>query len=149
MPVIEESVTIDRPLADVFRYLSDGNNASVYDGSVVLSSQIGEGETAVGTQWRGATKILGRDFGWVSECIQFTQDRSMTIRAIQGRLQFEIQMVFFPEGAGTRLDYRLSVASGLGGLFGRVAEPLVIRVQTRTTTASLVTLKDLLESHSE
>ena len=149
MPTIEESVLIERPVCDVFAYMADGNNATVYDASVVLSAREGAGETGVGTRWRGATKVLGRDFGWVSECILFERDRHLTIRAVQGKLPFEIVMTFAPEARGTCFCYRLTVDSGLGGVFGKLAEPLVVRSQTRTVRASLATLKELLESHSE
>ena len=145
MPVIEESITIDRPVSEVFAYMSDVTNVTVYDASVVLSTQEGPGETQVGTRWRGVTRILGRDFGWVGECVELERDRFVMIRAIEGRLQFETRMVVTPEGGGTRLDYRVSTASGLGGIFGDLDEAFVTEVQTRTVKANLVTVKALLE----
>jgi len=148
MPVIEESVTIDRSVTDVFRYMADGSNLTVYDASVVLSSQEGDGETVAGTRWHGVTRILGRDFGWTSECVEIVPDRSISIRAVEGRLQFEIRIDCRAAVGGTRLDYRVAAASGLGGLFGRLADSLVVGVQTRTVKANLVTVKALLESHS-
>ncbi len=149
MPVIEESVVIERSVADVFRYMSDGTKLTVYDASVVLCRQVGDGETVVGTRWHGVTKVLGRDFGWTSECVVLEPDRRITVRSIEGKLQFEITMAFRPTDVGTRLEYRLDVASGLGGVFGRLTDSLVVGVQTRTLKGNLGTVKALLDSHSE
>jgi hypothetical protein len=73
----------------------------------------------------------------------------MTIRSIRGKLTFEIMMTFWPEGEGTCLTYRLTVESGFGGVFGKLADSLVVRSQTRTVQASLTTVKELMESNSE
>jgi uncharacterized membrane protein len=148
MVIIEESVTIGRPVAAVFAYIADATNVPVYDASVVLMTQVTDGPTGLGTRWRGATKILGRDFGWVSECTEFILDRSMTITSVQGKVAFEIRMSVAPDGTltGTRLHYRLTAATGLGGVCGKLTDPLVVRSQTRTVRANLGTLKELLET---
>ncbi len=148
MPTIHDSVTINRPIADVFDFISDGENASVYDASVVKSDQLGNEEPAVGTRWEGATNILGRDFAWITECTEFVADRRMTFKTVTGKVPFEIRLELTEEEGRTRLDYHLTAARGLGGVFGRIAEPLVIRTQTRTVRANLATVKELLESET-
>jgi uncharacterized membrane protein len=146
VPTIEESVTINVPAAKAFAFMADGNNASVYDSSVIRVAQEGEGEPAVGTRWKGATKVLGREFEWVTECTEMEQDRLIALKAVEGKLAFDLRTDFVAEGEGTRVNYRLTAESGLGGIFGRLAEPLVVKAQTRTVKANLATLKELLES---
>lgn len=146
MPTIEESVTIAVPTAKVFAFMADGSNAAVYDGSVTRSEQEDEGAPEVGTRWKGATKVLGREFDWVTECTEFEQDKAMTIKSVDSKVPFEIRVDFVSQGEGTRLGYRLTAESGLGGVFGKIAEPLVVKAQTRTVKANLATLKELLES---
>ena len=146
MPTIEESVSINVPPAKVFAFMADGNNAVVYDSSVTRSQQQGEGEPSVGTRWKGASKVLGREFEWVSECTELEQDRLLALKSVEGKLPFSIRTDFVPEGDGTRLTYTLTADSGLGGVFGKLAEPLVVKAQTRTVKANLATLKDLLEN---
>jgi ligand-binding SRPBCC domain-containing protein len=146
VPTIEESVSINVPPAKVFAFMSNANNAVVYDSSITRSQQEGEGELAVGTRWRGASKVLGREFDWVAECTELEQDRRFASTSVEGKLPFAIRTDFVPEGEGTRLTYTLTADSGLGGVFGKLAEPLVVKAQTRTVRANLATIKELLEN---
>jgi ligand-binding SRPBCC domain-containing protein len=148
MPTIEESITINRPVADIYAFMADGNNVAVYDSSCVRSEPESDGELAVGTRWRGATKVLGRQFDWVTECTELEPEKSVTFKAVEGKLPFEIHTQYTPDGEGTRLDYRIDAESGLGGVFGKFADPLVVKAQTRTVKANLATLKELLEDET-
>lgn len=149
MPTIEESITINRPVDEIYAFMADGNNVAVYDSSCVRSAPETEGELAVGTRWRGATKVLGREFEWVTECTELDPEKSATFKTVEGKLPFEVRTQYSPDGEGTRLVYRIDAESGLGGVFGRLADPLVVKAQTRTVKANLATLKELLESQAE
>lgn len=50
---------------------------------------------------------------------------------------------------GTRLDYRLDAESGLGGVFGKLAEPFIVRAHGRTIRANMETLAEILEHHPQ
>ena len=108
VPVIEESVTIRVPAAKTFAFMADGRNAAVYDSSVIRVEQEGEGEPAVGTRWSSATKVLGREFEWVAECTELEQDRLIALKAVEGKLPFDIRTTFVPEGEGTVVTYTLT-----------------------------------------
>lgn len=146
MPTIRQSVMINRPVAEVFDFISDGENASVYDASVTKADQLGNGDTRVGTRWEGASNILGRDFTWITECTDLEHDRSVTMKTVTGKVPFQVRLQVSEEQGKTRLVYELNAERGLGGVFGRIAEPIVVRAQTRTVRANLATLKELLES---
>jgi uncharacterized membrane protein len=149
MPTIEESITINRPVAEIYAFMANADNVAVYDSSCVRSSSETEGELRVGSRWRGATKVLGREFEWVTECTALEPEKSSSFKTVEGKLPFEVHTEFSPEGEGTRLVYRIVAESGLGGVFGRLADPLVVKAQTRTVKANLATLKELLESGAE
>ena len=59
-------------------------------------------------------------------------------------MQFTVSNTLEPEGDGTRFTYRVEAESGLGGVFGRLADPLVEKAQRRTVRANLDTLAELL-----
>ena len=61
-------------------------------------------------------------------------------------MPFSIAWTLVPEGGGTRLTYRLEAESGLGGVFGKLGEPLVVKAQQRTVRTNLANLKEILES---
>ncbi|HEY9356024.1 MAG TPA: hypothetical protein VIQ52_06950, partial [Arthrobacter sp.] len=70
-------------------------------------------------------------------------------RSVDGPLEFTITTTLVPEDDGTRLNYRIDAASGLGGIFGKLADRLVEKAQARTVRANLETLAELLAEHPE
>ena len=103
----------------------------------------------VGTRWRGTSKILGRRFEWTTEITEFDRPRRSSSRSIEGKLQFTVTILVEPADGGTRFTYRVDVASGLGGVFGRLADPIVERAQARTVRANLDTLAELFAKDSQ
>jgi uncharacterized membrane protein len=149
MPVVEESVVIARPPEEVFDYLSKAENLPVWDSSIVEAEQVGDDPVGVGSRWRGTSKILGRRFEWTTEMTEFDRPRRSSSRSVEGKLQFTVTLQLEPVDDGTRFTYRVDAASGLGGVFGRLADPIVERAQARTVRANLETLSELLRQTSE
>ncbi len=144
MPVVEESVFIARPPQEVFEYVSTAQNVPVWDSSIMEAEQVDCGPLQVGSRWRGASKILGRRFHWTTELVEFQPPVRMVSRAVEGELHFTVTNTFQPEAGGTRFTYKVDAESGLGGIFGRVADPIVEKAQRRTVRANLDTLAELL-----
>lgn len=144
MPVVEESVVIAQPPEIVFDYLSKAGNLSVWDSSVVEAEQIGTDPVGVGTRSRGTSKILGRRFEWTTEVIEFDPPRRASFRSVKGNLNFSVTNVLEAVDGGTHYTYRVDAESGLGGIFGRLADPIVERAQARTVRANLGTLAEVL-----
>ncbi len=149
MAVIEESVFISRPRQEVFDFLSNTENVPVWDSSVVHAEQIGDGPVGVGTRFRGTSKIIGRRFDWVTESTQFDPPVKSVFHAAEGSMVFTISYSLEPQRDGTRLTYRIDADSGLGGLFGKLADTFVQKAHTRTVRANLETLADLLAEHPD
>lgn len=149
MPVVEESVFINRPPAEVFQFLIKTENIPIWDSSVIRAEQVDDGPVGPGTRSKGTSKILGRQFDWMTENVHFDPPKHMVIRSVDGKFGFTISNILEPEAGGTRLTYRVEVDSGLGGFFGKLAEPLVQKAHTRTVRANLDTLADLLAEHPD
>lgn len=149
MPVIEESVYISRTPQEVFNFLSKFENIPVWDSSVVHAETIGGGPEQLGTRANGTSKILGKKFDWTAEITEFQPPSRLVSRSVDGQLEFTITSSFQPEADGTRLTYRIDAASGLGGVFGKLADRFVEKAQARTVRANLETLSELLAEHPE
>ncbi|MDQ0146106.1 SRPBCC family protein [Pseudarthrobacter niigatensis] len=149
MPVVEESVVIARPPQEVFDFLSNFDNIAVYDSSVTASEQVGTGPVAEGTRGRGTSKVMGRRFDWTVEVVEFDPPRRMVSRSVEGKLNFTVTFTLEPAGGGTRVTQRIDADSGLGGIFGKIADPLVERAQGRTVRANLETLAEWLAEHPQ
>jgi carbon monoxide dehydrogenase subunit G len=149
MPVVEERVFINRPPGEVFQFLIKTENIPIWDSSVIRAEQLDDGLVGPGTRSKGTSKILGRQFDWVTENVHFDPPKQTVIRSVDGKFGFTISNILEPEAGGTRLTYRLEVDSGLGGFFGKLADPLVQKAHARTVRANLDTLADLLTEHPD
>jgi uncharacterized membrane protein len=144
VPIVEESVFIARPPQEVFDYVSTAQNLPVWDSSIMAAEQVDPGPLRVGSRWRGVSKILGRRFDWTTELVEFEPPERTLSRAVEGKLHFQVTNTFQAERDGTRFIYKVDAESGLGGIFGRVADPIVEKAQRRTVRANLDTLAELL-----
>jgi len=148
MPVIDETVVITRPPAEVFDFLMVAENLPRWDSSMLECAQVGDGAVTVGTRYRGASKILGRRIEWVTEVTEFVPGVRAASQSVEGPLTFTVSYEVSALPAGTTLRYRLAAESGLGGAFGRAMEPIVQRAQTKVVRANLGTLASLLEQRA-
>lgn len=149
MPVIEENVFIARPPQEVFNFLVKSENIPVWDSSVVHAETVGADPVTVGTRAKGTSKVVGRKFDWTTEVTEFQPPTRFVSRSVEGKLEFTVTTALESEGDGTRLNYRIDAASGLGGVFGKLADRFVEKAQARTVRANLETLAELLAEHPE
>lgn len=146
MPVVEESVFLAHPPDAVFDYLNKAENLPVWDSSVVEAEQVGTDLVGVGTRYRGTSKILGRRFDWTTEVTEHDAPRRIAYRSVEGKLRFVVTNVLESVDGGTQFTYRADAESGLGGIFGRLGDPIVQRAQARTVRANLETLAEVLSA---
>lgn len=149
MAVVEESTFVHRAPREVFDFLARPANLPVWDNSIVDAAQDGDGPLGVGTRVRGTSKILGRRFDWVTEYTEYDPPRRLVSRSIEGSLHFTVTNTLEREGDGTRLTWRVEATPGLGGVFGRLADPLVEKAHARTVRGNLETLTEVLTEHQD
>jgi carbon monoxide dehydrogenase subunit G len=70
---------------------------------------------------------------------------SQTYTTASGKLTFSATSKVEPTAEGTRFTYRVEAESGLGGVFGRMSDPVVTKALGRIIRANLGNLADLLE----
>jgi uncharacterized membrane protein len=148
MPVIDETVVIGRPAAEVFDFLALAENLPRWDSSILECVQVGSGVVTVGTRYRGASRIVGRRIEWTTEVTEFAPGVRMVSQSVDGPLTFAVSYEVSASPAGTTLRYRLAAESGLGGAFGRALEPIIERAQTKVVRANLDKLASLLEQRA-
>jgi uncharacterized membrane protein len=149
VPVIDEMIEIARPAAVVFDFVVRGENLPRWDGSIVDCTRLDDdpdsSTVAVGARYRGATRLLGRRIEWTTEVVDYVPGTRATSTSTSGPLSFTVTYEVDPTPAGSRLRYRLTAESGLGGAFARALEPIVQREQAKVVRANLATLAHVLE----
>ena len=141
----EESVVVQRPIDEVFGYLTDPAKIPEWQASALEARLESEGPMRAGSRAVEKRKFLGRRMESTVEVLEYEPPRRFTIKANSGPVPFEVASDLSEEEGGTRVR---SVLQGEPGGFFRLAEPLVARAVERELRNNLATLKDVLESRA-
>lgn len=139
-------VTINRPVDEVFSYISDPRNESTWLSSASRASNVSDGPTHPGTTYETLAHFLGRRMEFKVEVVEVDPPRQYGYRATHGALQVHRRIHLEPVDKGaTRLTMDLE-AEGHHRVL-RFAEDLMVRAGRRQGQHGLDTLKDILETH--
>jgi uncharacterized protein YndB with AHSA1/START domain len=142
----EESIFVERPVEEVFAYLTDLERVPEWQTNVLFLQLQSSGSLRPGAQLVELRKFLGRKVESVVEVTEFEPPHRYTIKVQSGPIPFEISNVLSESGGGTRLD--ASVEGEPGRFFGLV-EWRVVKAVERELWNSLATLKDILEARED
>jgi uncharacterized membrane protein len=141
---IQESITIARPLADVYAYMRDQKNAPQWREGVISNQQVSGGAQLVGSVFSETAQQ-----GPATRTVTYRIDddipnQKVGFEILDGPVRPRGAMLFEADGPGaTRLTQTLDIrASGLGALMIPMMGGM-IRKMTRT---SLENVKRILES---
>ena len=140
----EHTVTIDRPIDEVFAFVTDPNNDSLWQAWTLETEQTSEGPVDVGTTLRSTAKMLGRRIEVIMEVTENDPPHRQCVRITSGPIPASGCYQLEPaDGGSTR--FTQTFEGEVGGFF-RLAEPVVGGVISRQSKTDMATLKDLLES---
>jgi uncharacterized membrane protein len=123
MPQAEHSVTVERPIAEVFAFLADAENDPRWRSGVLDIARV-EGD-GVGARYRQGVKgPMGRRVPADFEITEYAPSRTIGFRATAGPVRPEGRYELEPAGDGTRV--RFSLACTPRGL-ARLITPMVAR----------------------
>ena len=141
MPHAEHTVTIQRPIAEVFAFLADAENDRTWRSSVLdISRESGSG---VGTRYRqGVQGPFGRRVAADIEITELVPNERIAFRALTGPVRPSGRYELSPAGEGTHV--KLVLAAETSGLRKLIA-PMVQKAMTGEV-AHLDELKRVLEA---
>jgi carbon monoxide dehydrogenase subunit G len=142
MVKIEASVDINRPIEDVFAYVTDPNKTPEWSSGALECTLEGSGPIGVGSCIRETGKFLGRRLESRAEVTVYDPPRRFAMRA-SGPGHFEIERHLESVGEGTR--YRSRIVGDPGGVF-KLADPILATLMKRAVETDHQTLKALLEA---
>ncbi len=145
MPVVEESIVINRPREEVFEFATDPANVHLYNSNLVSFEKTSDGPVGKGTTFRGETKVVGKSIRWTSEVAEFDAGRHTVQRSVESPIGWEFEITYEDTNGGTLLRWRQET-DAFGGFFGKLADPLVIRMYSKDVRSNLEKLKELLEA---
>lgn len=110
MAVIEFKITIDRPIDEVFGFVSDFNNAPTWQPDVQEVRQ-SEGKTRVGTMVteRRRLRVLFYQLDMNADVTDYRLNRKLEYKGVIGAFPFVASYSFDPAGRSTNVTETLDV----------------------------------------
>lgn len=136
---IEKSIVIDKPVEEVFAYMSDGSKAPNWQGGL----EAVEGQAnAVGEQYTEVRKFMGREMRSVLELTAFEPNKRWGAKVIKGPVPYEVTVQLTPQDGGTQMTTHIE---GEPTGFFKVAEGMVKGQLEKSIEEDNNRLKKILE----
>src|SRR5439155_26309555 len=141
---VEASTVINRPLAEVFAFVSDFENHPKWEKNFLEVERLSGGPDTTGTTYRCVFRFPGQKVTSTLEITEFVPGRRVAFRADKPAMARPVGAILFaPDGDGTRVTLR--PRPELRGPM-RLMAPLMAGYIRRNNAEHLQNLKDLLES---
>ena len=145
MAKFEINLVINRPIEEVFAFISNPENLSRWRAGTLELARTSSEPLSVGSIFKGRFTFLGRPFDGNLEIILHEPHRRYGTRLVEGPFPLEARYTLEPAGNGT--DLTLVIEGEPGGFF-KLAEPLLVSLAKRSYEADLNNLKEMLEAQA-
>jgi carbon monoxide dehydrogenase subunit G len=140
---IDHTVTVDRPLEEVWDFVSDPANNPQWQSGVELSDQSPSGPIKVGTRVHIVRRFMGQKIEVVFEITVFEPNAQFTFKSLSGPLPISGSIAMAATDRGTEVAYHATgEAAGVLGL----GETIISGLVNKQLGDDLRALKKLLES---
>ena len=139
---IEHSVVVNRPLPEVWTFLSDPANNPQWQTGVVESETVGEGPIEAGTQVRVVRRLLGKRVETLFDTTEFLPNSHFAFQSVSGPVDLEGVVSVEEVDGGARVKFD---GSGDPGVFLRMSGTIARWFARRQVEADYDSLKKVLE----
>jgi len=139
---MERSITINRPVEEVFAFVTDVANFAKWNEQAGRSEQSSEGPVGLGTRYRGSSDFMGRTMQWISEITEYEPNQKAVQKITMGPTVMTMGWFLQPVEGGTRFTIR---SEGPTGGLAKLAGPLMDRTMEKQMEDNLARLKALVE----
>lgn len=140
---IEQTLKINRPLEEVYAYVTDNSKTAEWQSGLKESSVISDGPFGVGSQIKDVRTLAGRELESNVEVTAFEPNKKFGLKALSGPVQFEITQTFEAVDGGTKITF--STEGEPGGFF-KLAGPMLAKQMEKEFAANSAKLKEILEA---
>jgi carbon monoxide dehydrogenase subunit G len=145
MATFENTVTIRRPVQDVFAFLADFGNVPAWNYAIVETRKTSPGPVGVGTTYRQVRSIPRRSEEGFQVTV-FEPARRLEVHGDIGPFTATVGYVLAPTGDGTRLANAVNLEPASGAV--RLLAPLAASRVKAAVAANLDTLRRVLETRA-
>jgi uncharacterized protein YndB with AHSA1/START domain len=141
MVKFEISTHINRPVSEVFKYMSDPTKLPEWN-TVVEEATPSETPVKLGTKIAVKARFLGRKIDSPSVVTEYELNKRYTNKS-EKPFALTITNTFEAEGGGTKV---VAIFDGEPGGFFKIGEPILARIAKKQFQTQLETAKELLEA---
>jgi len=142
---LDLNTMIDRPLKDVFAFVSNLNNLPKWNSAVVDLQQITPGPVNVGTKFKSVGEMMGRRIEGEVQVASYEPESQTGFKMNAGPIEMNVTIVFKTVGTGTKVS--LNAQGNPAGVF-RLAEGMMAGRVKSLMEENLARLKSILEKDS-
>jgi hypothetical protein len=140
---IKGEIFINRSVEEVFDVVADERNEPRYNPRLLWVEQISSGPIGRGTQFRAATKTMGRPVQMTIEFTDYERPRHLASLTHLPTMEIQGALTFAPVPEGTRMGWSWELQPR--GVL-RLLRPLIARMGKRQEEAIWAGLKQFLEA---
>jgi carbon monoxide dehydrogenase subunit G len=137
------SVSISRPLQDVFAFVEDARHRPLWDDSVDSEELTSPEPIGVGSTVRTRLHSMGREYVYTWEVVEHRPPTRMTIESTSGPCPTTLAYELSERDGMTTVDF--SVTGRPSGLL-RLLEPMIARTTQKNLDRGFTRLKEVLET---
>jgi len=145
---VEHSIVINKPVEQVWNFLTEFRNTPKWDIGVLETKQISEGPAGLGTTFQNIGPFLGRNSVREYKVTEYEPNKKVAVKSITQEKfirQAEVSYTFNPTKNGTKLTFTGMIE--FGGFF-KLIQPILLQRAKRDGQGDLFNLKRLIEAQS-
>jgi len=133
---------VDKPVKDVFAFVTNPANMSKWNSAVLSMEQITPGAVGLGTKFKNVGEMMGRRIEGEMQVVAFEPDSKYGFQMNAGPMQVNVTLSFKTVGTGTKLS--LNAQGNPAGVF-KLAEGVMQGRVKSMMEENLARLKSVLE----
>jgi len=139
----EHSITINKPVEEVFAYVNTPDNTTKWQGGVE-AVRYPDPTPSVGTQYVEVRKFMGREMETTLEITALELNKKFAAKTIKGPVPFDVTVTFEAVAGGTKMT---TTVEGEPGGFFKLAQGMVGKQLEKSLKEDNERLKTLLEGN--
>ena len=140
---IELNVNINRPVEEVYTFITDEAHSSNLAAVVLDQKLLTPGPVRVGTTFMQHLKMLGKRFEATMEVIEYEPYKNFAYKTTTSPIPFKVYYDVTPVGMNTHLAF---VFESEPGTFFGLTEPILTKMVTRQLQSDLDNMKEYMEA---
>jgi carbon monoxide dehydrogenase subunit G len=143
MITLDLSTLVDRPMPEIFTFLSNPLNLPKWQSMIASIEQVTPGAMGVGSKYKVAAEMMGRKIDGLMEITTFSPPDKFGFTNQAGPMQVTVTVTLKPVGTGAKIA--LHADGNPGGVF-KIAEGMLAGQVKSQMEANLARLKSVLEA---